>query len=46
MQGAAMVFLDIGTNDLSAKEYVPETFARDLCSFAQYLQIGFMSKRS
>ena len=40
VQGAAIVFLDIETNDLSAEAYVPETFARDLCSYAQYLQIG------
>ena len=31
----------IGTNDLSDLCYHPKLFAQDLCSYAEYLQIGF-----
>ena len=41
VRGASIVFLDIGTNDLANASYDPIKFARDLCSYAEYLREGF-----
>ena len=41
VRGAGIVYFDIGTNDLADQNYDPKTFARDLCSYAEYLQVGY-----
>ena len=44
VRGVGIVYFDIGTNDLADPNYNPKTFARDLCSFAEYLQVGLNVK--
>ena len=41
VRGASMVFLEIGTNDLADQECNPLRLARDICSYAEYLGVGF-----
>ena len=41
VQGANLLFLEMGTNDLAKQEYNPLVYARDICSYAEYLRVGY-----
>jgi hypothetical protein len=40
-----MVILDIGSNDICNPDYLPDKFAQDLVSYAEFLVIGLQVKR-
>lgn len=40
LQGADLVLIEIGSNDLCNRNYNPETFANDLFSYAMFLLEG------